>query len=157
MSLSANPSKTTLPTARFWARRPWGVCPPRRRFLPCVDLMEDRTLLSTLTVINNNDSGSGSLRAAITTAASGDTINFAKSLKGQSITLASGPLTLGVNLTIDGLGAEELTVSGGGTEGAFLVAAGVSATIDNLTIANGLAVQGAGIDNFGTLTVDRAC
>jgi hypothetical protein len=38
------------------------------QFLPLVDLMEDRTLLSTLTVMNNNDSGSGSLRATIAAA-----------------------------------------------------------------------------------------
>ena len=28
-------------------------------------------------------------------------------------------------------------------------------TLSGLTIANGVAVQGAGIDNFGTVTVDR--
>jgi hypothetical protein len=47
-------------------------------------------------------------------------------------------------------------VSGGGTEGVFVVSAGVTATIDKLTIANGLAVQGGGIDNFGTLTIDHS-
>ncbi|MFI5459121.1 MAG: beta strand repeat-containing protein [Isosphaerales bacterium] len=155
MSKSANPSKTSRPTARFWAWRPRDARPRRRQFLPRVDLMEDRTLLSTLTVMNHDNSGSGSLRAAITIAASGDTINFANSLKGQTITLTSGPLALGVNLTINGLGANKLTVSGGGTEGVFVVSAGVVATIDNLTIANGLAVQGAGIDNFGTLMVSQ--
>ncbi len=31
----------------------------------------------------------------------------------------------------------------------------MTATIDELTIANGLAVQGGGIDNFGDLTVDH--
>ena len=87
--------------------------------------MEDRTLLSPLMVTNNNDSGAGSLRAAIVAAASGDTINFANNLKGQTITLTSGPLTLGVNLTIDGLGADKLTVSGGGTEGVFVVSPGM--------------------------------
>ena len=33
----------------------------KRRFLPWVDVMEDRTLLSTLVVMNDHDSGSGSL------------------------------------------------------------------------------------------------
>ena len=51
------------PTTR---RRGTGV--PRTRFLPRVDLMEDRTLLSTLTVTNNHDSGTGSLRAEIAAA-----------------------------------------------------------------------------------------
>lgn len=104
----------------------------------------------------NKDRGSGSLRATIAAAATiGDTIDFSSKLKVQTINLTSGPLTLGVNLTIDGLGANKLTVKGGGTEGVFVVSAGVTATIENLTIANGLAVQGAGIDNFGTLTVSQ--
>jgi hypothetical protein len=124
------------------------------RFLPRLDPMEDRTLLSTVTVTNNDDSGPGSLRAAIVAATSGETINFSSQLKGATITLTSGPLTLGVNLTIDGLGAGKLTVSGGGTKGVFVVSAGVTATIDKLTIANGVAVQGGGIDDSGTLTVN---
>jgi hypothetical protein len=155
MSHSANPSNANPSTARFWARRPWGARARRRQFLPRVDLMEDRTLLSTLTVMNNKDSGSGSLRFEIAAASSGDTINFSSNLNGQTIALTSGPLTLGVNMTIDGLGAGKLTVSGGGTEGVFVISPGVTAEIDMLTIANGMAVQGAGIDNFGTLTVDH--
>ena len=156
MSNPASPSKTFTPPSRFWLRgrsRHHGAF--KRRFLPRIDLMEDRTLLSTLTVANNADSGTGSLRAAIAAAGSGDTINFSSKLKGETITLTSGPLALGVNLTVNGLGANKLTVSGGGTEGVFVVSAGVTATIDKLTIANGLAVQGAGIDNFGTLTVSQ--
>jgi hypothetical protein len=117
--------------------------------------MEDRTLLSTWTVMNNNDSGPGSLRYDFGQAASGDTIDFAASLDGQTIKLSSGPVALGVNLTIDGPGAGELTVSGGGTQQIFTVPAGVSATIGGLTIADGHAVQGGGIDNFGALTIDR--
>ena len=45
--------------------RPQRVRAHRRRFLPGVHAMEDRTLLSTLLVMNNQDSGSGSLRAEI--------------------------------------------------------------------------------------------
>jgi hypothetical protein len=154
MSQYANSSKT--PTkVRVWARSPRGQRSRRRRFQPRVDLMEDRTLLSSLTVSNTNDSGTGSLRDTIAAATGGDTINFSSALKGQTVTLTSGPLTLGVNLDINGLGAAKLTVSGGGTEGVFVVSPGVTATIDNLTIANGQAVQGAGIDNFGMLTVSQ--
>ena len=39
-----------------------------------VERLDDRTLPSTLTVVNNLDSGWGSLRKAITDASSGDTI-----------------------------------------------------------------------------------
>ena len=49
---------------------------PEARFRPRLDPMEDRTLLSTVTVMNNHDSGPGSLRAAIAAASSGDTIDF---------------------------------------------------------------------------------
>ena len=83
MTQPVNLSKTTLPAVRFWVRGPRGARSPRRRFLPRVDLMEDRTLLSTLTVTNNNDSGKGSLRFEIAAAASGDTINFSSKLKGR--------------------------------------------------------------------------
>jgi hypothetical protein len=64
--------------------------------------MEDRTLLSTLTVMNNHDSGPGSLRATIAAAASGDTIKFASSLKGQTIALTTGELDITTSLDIDG-------------------------------------------------------
>jgi hypothetical protein len=47
-------------------------------------LLEDRTLPSTFTVLNLNDSGPGSLRAAI--ASGDDTIAFANGLHG-TITL----------------------------------------------------------------------
>ena len=61
MFTPTNRSMTTTPAVRLRSRRPWSARPRLRRFLPRVDLMEDRTLLSTLTVTNNHDSGSGSL------------------------------------------------------------------------------------------------
>jgi hypothetical protein len=125
------------------------------RFLPRLDPMEDRTLLSPLTVTNNHDSGMGSLRATIAAATSGDTIDFSSKLNGQKINLTSGPLTLGVNLTIDGLGASKLTVSGDQARQVFLIDSGTTATLSGMTIANGNAVQGGGIDNFGTLSVSQ--
>ena len=113
--------------------------------------MEDRTLLSTLTVTNNNDSGSGSLRAAIAAAASGDTIKFASSLKGQTITLTTGELDITTSLTIDGPGWGLLTVSGDGASRVFEIAAGLNVTISGLTITDGYALdQGGGILNDGS-------
>ena len=91
--------------------------------------MEDRTLLSTLTVMNNHDSGSGSLRATIAAASSGDTIKFASSLIGQTIKLTSGELTITKNLDIDGPGAGQLTVSGGGASRVFDIASGADVTL----------------------------
>jgi hypothetical protein len=65
---------------------------------------------SAATVTNNADSGAGSLRQAIADAASGDTINFAATLNGQTITLAS-ELLINKNLTVSGPGANQLAVN----------------------------------------------
>src|SRR6516164_14991 len=83
----------------------------RLRFKPRLELLEDRTLLSTLIVTNNLDDGSaGSLRDAVRLAnlgPGGDTIDFAPSLSGQTIHMnpASGTFALnkGVTITADGL------------------------------------------------------
>ena len=53
-------------------------------------------------VMNNLDSGPGSLRAEIAAARSNDTIEFAPSLDGRTITLTSGQLDIAENLTIQG-------------------------------------------------------
>ena len=81
-------------------------------FRPTLEALEHRWVPSTLTVTNNLDSGAGSLRADIATAKNGDTILFAPSLNGQTITLTSGELLIKRNLTIAGPGAGNLTVSG---------------------------------------------
>ncbi len=48
-----------------------------------------------------------------------------------------------------------MTVSGGGSSGVFVVAAGTDVTIANLSVADGLAAQGGGIDNLGSLTLTQ--
>ena len=61
-----------------------------------------------LTVTSGADSGGGTLRQAILDAAAGDTINFAAGL--VTVTLTSGKLSIGKNLTIDGRSPNSVTV-----------------------------------------------
>ena len=113
-----------------------------------LEALEERYLLSTLTVLNINDSGAGSLRADIAAAHSGDTIVFAPSLVGQTITLTSGELLINKNLTIAGPGAGKLTISGDNLSRVFEVANGKRGTtqvaLSGLTISNGVGVAAAG-------------
>src|SRR5262245_19327539 len=122
-----------------------------------VEPLEDRTVPSTFTVQNLNDSGPGSLRAAITSAnahPNADLIKFANGLAG-TIHLAS-QLSITEDLTINGPGASNVTVSGGDTIRVFSISGGTTdVTLARLTIAHGQAVQGAGIDNTGNLTVSH--
>src|SRR3977135_539462 len=85
---------------------------PMNRLLPALEILEDRTVPSTLTVVNNLDSGPGSLLSEIAAPQSGDTTVFASSLKNQTITLTSGELAVTKSLDIEGQGAKKLTISG---------------------------------------------
>ncbi len=119
---------------------------------------------ATLVVTNAADSGPGSLRQAISDAAVGDTITFDSS---YVITLTS-TLVLSQDLTIDGGGHTIILngdVTGDGYDSddtkPFQVNAGVSATLQNLTITGGgLGGPDSGgvgaIFNQGTLTVTNS-
>src|SRR5712692_8488258 len=98
----------------------------------------------TITVVNTNDSGPGSLRQALADANDGDTINFDSSLNGQKITLTSGQLNVDKDVTISGPGANNLAVDGNAQSRVFYVNPGKTVTIDGLTVANG---YGGGISN----------
>ncbi len=103
---------------------------------------------NTLIVASAADSGAGSLRDTIAAAQNGDTIVFDSSLDGQTITLTSGELAIDKSLDIEGPGADRLTISGNGAGRVFdLTGSGADVTIAGLTIANGLAAQGGGIEN----------
>jgi hypothetical protein len=134
----------------------------RRRYRPSLELLEARTLPSTLTVLNTNDSGPGSLRQDILDAAPGDTILFQPGLSG-TISLGN-TLNITKDLTIAGPGGGLVAVSGNHAVGDFSVAAGVNVSISGLTIADGKATVlgnlvlgggtlGGGIYNLGTLTI----
>jgi beta-glucanase (GH16 family) len=109
-----------------------------------------------LTVTNTADGGAGSLRKALGSLAVDGTVHFAAALTGQKITLLSGPLTLAKNVTIDGSAAPGLTMSGNHTDRVFIVNAGTTATLRDLTVADGYGWQLAGgILNNGSLTLDH--
>jgi hypothetical protein len=140
----------------------------RARCRPRLEALEDRWLPSTLTVTNTQDHGRGSLRAEIAAAKSGATIVFSPALDGKTITLTRGELDLTKNLTIQGPGAGQLTISGSyygdpHFTRVFEVAPNATVTLSGLTIrgASGYGVAlwdgyGGGILNLGTLTVS-AC
>jgi len=111
-----------------------------------------------ITVTDTNDSGAGSLRAAILAAAAGDTIQFASSLAGKTITLASTLPSITKPLTIVGLGASQLTIDDENRNSTvFTITANGTATISGLTItSSGLTLDGGGIYNAGSLAV-RDC
>ena len=127
-----------------------------RHVLPILEILEDRTVPSTFTVKNLNDSGPDSLRAAI---ASGDsTIVFKAGLHGV-IPLTSGDLSITTGVTINGSGADRIAVSGDHLSRVFETAAGINVSISGLTITDGYAEDnGGGILNDGsnlTLSADH--
>ncbi|MEH2464721.1 PEP-CTERM sorting domain-containing protein [Nostoc sp.] len=67
---------------------------------------------ATLTVNNLNDSGVGSLRDTINMATSNDVVEFLLGNHPSTITLTSGAIAIAKNLTINGPGANLLTITG---------------------------------------------
>ncbi len=126
----------------------WGRGSRRRRpqHRPKVELLEDRCVPSTVT--NLDDAGPGSLRNALNTTPDGGIVDFQPDLAG-TITLTGRELMITKNLTIAGLGAGVITVSGRpfSASRVFDIIGGVTATIAGLTIEN------SGIGNSGTLTI----
>jgi autotransporter-associated beta strand protein len=95
-------------------------------------------------VTSTNDTGAGSLRAAITVAdaAPGSTITFSLA-PNSTITLASDLPAITTSTTINGAGAPGLTLNGNNASRGFFVYSGTVA-ISNINIANTLAQGGTG-------------
>ena len=104
-------------------------------------------------VLNLNDSGAGSLRAAIQ-AVNNATITFASGLEG--IIVLNSELVINKSLTISGPGAAVIAVSGGNTNRVLNVSTG-NVRIVGLTIRDGFA-RGAsnGEDGLGGGILNRA-
>src|SRR5215831_16738969 len=110
-------------------RHPSAPRPVRRpRFRPALEGLEERALLSTLCVVNLNDSGPGSLRDNLAQARAGDTIAFDSAPSGGTITLTSGELKVGRSVTIQGPGAAALSIDGNHASRVFEILPGADAT-----------------------------
>jgi predicted outer membrane repeat protein len=87
---------------------------------------------------------------AISLAASGDTIQIAAATYQEN-------LSIPFDLTLNGAKAATTIVDGTQTTNVFTVGAGISLTLSNLTVKNGVGYSGGGgVDNSGTLTVKRS-
>jgi hypothetical protein len=139
------------------------------RRLESPEWLEDRNLLSAaiytvdaVTDIGKGSGTAGDLRYVIDQAdadpnPAGSLIQFDPTVFStpRTITLSS-PLDLteaAGPVVIGGPGASLVTISGDHQAGVFSIAGGVTTTIEGLTIADGMAFAGGGIDNSGTLTL----
>ncbi|QDU60587.1 hypothetical protein Pan216_14340 [Planctomycetes bacterium Pan216] len=115
-----------------------------------LEQLEDRTVPATFTVDialdevdGNTSAGNLSLREAIEAsnlAVGADVIQFSTALNGQTITLGGTQLEITDDVTINGLGAESLSISGNGQSRIFFVDDDSDAT--NLDVAiNGLTLR----------------
>ncbi|WP_341525828.1 choice-of-anchor Q domain-containing protein [Nostoc sp. UHCC 0302] len=131
--------------------------------------------MAIFNVSNTNDIGKGSLRQAILDAnalTGKDIINFDGVFVDKiadTITLGGSSLNITDDLSIEGTGANLLTVSGNNASRVFDIGSGITVEIDGLTIANGYTpdainydyyseaeYNGAGIRNYGALTLNNS-
>jgi hypothetical protein len=144
---------------RFWRRyRPKRAIKPAYPSRPRLEQLEDRCVPNVDMVINTSGSAlvQGSLPYEVANANSGDTIQFAASLNGATITL-NNTLDINKKLTIDGTG-DNITVNGGGNP-VFLIEGGVTADINALTITGGTGngfITAGGIYNAGSLSLTNS-
>ncbi len=125
------------------------------------------TLREAITAANSN-SAYGDAPAGSGTAT--DAISFSPSLAGGTIALAGAELTISESVSITGLGADQLTISGGSVSRVFMIDDGLIASIQtvllsDLTIMGGRSLsadltlnagRGGGIHSFENLTVSRS-
>lgn len=90
-------------------------------------------------------------------------VAISKAASGDSIIIAAGyyteHLTLDKNLTLSGSSADVTRIDGGGNGRVLHVPAGITATLNDLTLQRGYftsAFDGAGIYNSGALTLTRS-
>lgn len=148
--------------------------------LPALLLSTASAHAVTRTVTNLNDSGAGSLRATITAAASGDTINLGVSgtiplkseipiaknltINGNGVTLSGGGVTRIINISSGTIGVKNVAFASGfvpddDTSGGGAVKTGGTLSLTDCSFTNcqleAYGARGGAILNFGTLNVTR--
>ena len=111
---------------------------------------------SAYQVVNLNNAGAGSLRAAILAATNNAVVDFAPGLEGAIV--LSSELAINTNLTIVGPGATVLAVSGGNTSRVFNITGG-NVKISGLAIRDGVTPsvnpKGGGVFNGTSLVLSN--
>jgi DNA-binding beta-propeller fold protein YncE len=105
-------------------------------------------------VTSNADSGPGSLRQAIAGVCPAGTITFDMNQVASPITLTSGELVIDKNLTINGPGADLLTLDANNASRLFNIFGGVTVNLTGMKLFRGNAGagnSGGAIMNSGTL------
>lgn len=118
------------------------------------------TAAATITAVSNcNDGGTGSLRKAVTLAASGDTIDLS-ALPCSQVTLTTGEITVGVaNLTLRGAGLGATRIDGNNHSRVFAHAGTGTLRIADLTVQRGVSTAsglGGCIYSKGSVRLDHA-
>jgi hypothetical protein len=119
--------------------------------LACELPLPSSSYAATLTVCASG-CGYTTIAAAIGAASAGDTISIQDAVHNEA------NITVDRNLTIQGQGAANTAVDGGASGSVFVIDAGVTVTIQNVTIRNGFAYYGGGIlnDGDGTVTISNS-
>ena len=113
---------------------------------------------ATITVTNCNDSGDGSLRQAVVTAATGSTIDMTQlSCPSSDLFLTSGPLAASGSIVLRGPGATKLNIFQNTSGQRVLVHTGAQLSIYGLTISHGhTANRGGCIYSNGSVRLEDA-
>lgn len=106
-------------------------------------------------VSNLSDSGAGSLRDAIANAGPSGGVEFESGLALPGTITLTSEISITEDLVVAGPGLDQLTVSGGGTNRVFSIAAGNVVSMTDLTIADGAGGTGSAISNQGELNLTR--
>jgi hypothetical protein len=106
-------------------------------------------------VMNNSDSGPGSLREVIACAPDGTVITFSPTMNGQDIVLTSGEIVVNKNIRLSGVGLFDLDITGNNASRIFTLQPNKTFTIDNLSLKDATAAtNGGAILTHGHLILD---